>query len=251
MLVLMLLLLAGGGWYWSRTLPGTVATSAIPTGPGDVYVALGDSLAAGFIVSNPQHSYVPRIAQALRQHNPEIETRNFAVGGETSRSLLLRQLPQAIRFIEEQRAAGRRVSPITITIGGNDALPAANGLLEVRRRTIETIEANIGVALDQLITATTDRSGQRTADIAIMTYYNLFPGDPDDQQGVTYWANQLNAAIDRVARERGVAVADVAGAFDEGKIYRYTYIASGDIHANDAGHAVIAEEFLKALEYTP
>jgi hypothetical protein len=32
-------------------------------------------------------------------------------------------------------------------------------------------------------------------------------------------------------------------------VYRYTYLASGDVHANDAGHTVIAQQFLEALGY--
>jgi lysophospholipase L1-like esterase len=238
-------LLAAGGWYWTRS--DAAAQTYTQTGPGDVYVALGDSLAAGFIVSDPQAAYVARIAQALRQQSP-IEVRNFAVPGETSRSMLQRQLPQALEFIRQERAAGRRVSPITIDIGGNDAQAAERASQEVRRRTIDMIESNLNVALEQLVAATTE-DGERTADIAVMTYYNPYPGDPNDETSSAYWAAQLNQAITRAAEAHGVAVADVAGPFEGGNVYRYTYMASGDVHANDAGHAVIAEEFLKALGY--
>jgi lysophospholipase L1-like esterase len=238
-------LVIGSIWYGTRA---PAAEPYRPTGPGDVYVALGDSLAAGYTVSEPQEEFTARIAAAIRQEQP-IEVRNFAISGETSRSLLDRQLPEAIHFIEAQQEAGIRVSPITLTIGGNDALRVVDAPLDVRRRTVAAVEANIGTALDQLIAATTDPSSQRTADIAVMNYYNLFPGDPDDQSGPTYWANQFNAAIARAAATRGVAVADVASAFAGGNVYRYTYIATGDIHANPDGHALIAEQFLAALQY--
>ncbi len=233
-------------WYWTRS--GRAAGPYTPVRQGDVYVALGDSLAAGFVVSRPEDAYVARIAAALRREAP-IEVRNFAVLGETSASMLRHQLPQAVAYIKEQRAAGRRVSPITLDIGGNDGRAAEHRTVEERQRIIAAIEANIAEALDALIAATTTATGQRTADIAIMTYYNPYPGDPTDNSTLAYWSAQLNAAITRVAQARGVAVADVAGAFAGGKVYRYTYLASGDVHANSDGHALIAQRFWQALQY--
>jgi len=242
-------LLAGGGWYWSARSNATAAAQPYtPTGPGDIYVALGDSLAAGFIVSDRQAAYVAQITQALQQQNDAITVRNFGVPGETSASMLRRQLPQAIQFIETQRAAGKRVSPITLDIGGNDGNAVARASDETRRRALAAIEANIDTALAQLVEATTE-NGERTSDIAIMTYYNPFPGDVADQTTQAYWADQLNQVIEQVAERHGVAVADVATPFANGNVYRYTYLASGDVHANDAGHAIIAQQFLEALEY--
>lgn len=244
--VLIAVVLLGAGWYWGR--PGATARPYTPTGPGDVYVALGDSLAAGFVVSEPGEAYVARISAALQQQQP-IETRNFAVPGETSGSMLRAQLPEAIAFIKEQLAAGKRVSPITLDIGGNDAMGVQRSSAEERQRVIDAVERNIGTALDQLIAATSTQAGERTADIAIMTYYNPYPGDESDPFSNAYWSLRLNAAIERAAAQRGVAVADVASAFAGGNVYRYTYITSGDVHANPDGHRLIAERFLEALAY--
>jgi lysophospholipase L1-like esterase len=248
-LALLIICIGSGAWYLTQTTQQVTQPQAYaPLGQGDVYVALGDSLAAGFIVNQPADAYVAQIATALRGVAP-VEVRNFAVPGETSASFLRRQVPSAVKYIQEQRDAGKRVSPITLDIGGNDARAAERGTIEQRQQTIAAIEANIGTALDQLLAATKDNNGQRTADIAIMTYYNPFPGDPTDQRSPAYWSNKLNEAITRSASTRGVAVADVAGAFEGGKVYRYTYIASGDIHANSDGHRLIAERFLAALGY--
>lgn len=249
-LLIVLVAAAGIAFYARQWVSGASAQAQpySPTGPGDVYVALGDSLAAGFTVSQPQDAYVARIAATLRQTQP-IEVRNFAVPGETSASMLRRQLPQALEFIQEQRAAGKRVSPITIDIGGNDARSVQQASAAERQQAIEAIEANIGSALDQLIAATSSRLGQRSADIAIMTYYNPYPGDANDPAALAYWSAQLNTAIERAATARGVAVADVASAFAGGNVYRYTYITTGDIHANSEGHALIAERFMAALAY--
>lgn len=239
-------LVGAGAWYGVRTT--AAAAPYTPSGPGDTYVALGDSLAAGFTVDKPADAYVARVTSALQTAAP-IQVRNFAVPGETSASLLARQLPQALAFIKAQRAAGKRVSPITLDIGGNDGLAARRASNAERTQMIAAIERNLDTALSQLARATTTWNGRRTADIAIMTYYNPYPGDAADPATLAYWTAQLNAAIVRVAAKHGVAVADVAGAFAGGKVYRYTYITTGDIHANSDGHALIAERFLDALQY--
>lgn len=245
-MLLLLVLAAAGGVYVARS--AARGAEYAPTGPGDVYIALGDSLAAGFVVGAPEEAYVARVAAAIRARQP-IEVRNFSVPGETSASLLRRQLPAALEYIEEQRAAGRRVSPITLDIGGNDVLRARQLDDDARRELIAGIERNIGDTLDQLRDATSSLLGGREADIAIMTYYNPFLGDSADPQSDAYWSTQLNLAIQRAAAARGVAVADVASAFAGGNVYRYTYITSGDIHANADGHGLIAERFIEALGY--
>jgi lysophospholipase L1-like esterase len=200
------------------------------------------------VVGAPEEAYVARVAAAIGGAQP-IEVRNFAVPGETRSSLLRRQLPAALAYIKAQRAAGRRVSPITIDIGGNDLLRARPLDDAARRELIADIEHNIGTTLDRLRDATSTLLGGRESDIAIMTYYNPFLGDSADPASDAYWSKQLNQAIQRAAGARGVAVADVASAFAGGNVYRYTYITSGDIHANADGHGLIAERFLKALGY--
>jgi hypothetical protein len=87
------------------------------------------------------------------------------------------------------------------------------------------------------------------ADIVVMNYYNPYGGDPADDSSAAYWTAQLNLAIHRAASAHGVPVADVATAFDGGLVYRYTYIAAGDIHPNADGHALIADQFWRALAY--
>jgi lysophospholipase L1-like esterase len=76
-----------------------------------------------------------------------------------------------------------------------------------------------------------------------------YGGDPADRSSPAYWTVQLNEAIERVAASRGVPVSDVASEFGGGLAYRYTYITTGDIHANADGHRVIASQFWRALEY--
>jgi lysophospholipase L1-like esterase len=221
-----------------------------PAGAGETYLALGDSLAAGFTVGDPAEAYVARIHAALRRERPAIGIRNFAVPGETSSSFLRGQLPVALELIAAERAAGRRVSPITLDIGGNDARAAEPLDRAGRAEALRRVEENLGHALDALLEATRDSSGEPGADLVVMSYYNPFGGDPADDMSAAYWTNQLNLAIMRAASTRGVPVADVGGAFSGGLVYRYTYITAGDIHANADGHQIIAEQFWRALQYS-
>ena len=108
---------------------------------------------------------------------------------------------------------------------------------------------NLGRALDELLAATRDRSGRRTADLVVMNYYNPYGGDPADETSAAYWTARLNLAIANAAAARAVPVADVATAFGGGRVYRYTYMTTGDIHANADGHRVIAQQFWQALKY--
>lgn len=244
----MLVASTGAGFGLLR-LMNTRPAAYVPLGPGERYLALGDSLAAGFTVGDPGDAYVARLSTAIGKINPGTTVINLAVPGETSRSFRARQLPRALKLIAGEREAGRRVSPITIDIGGNDARAVERGDRATREATIQEVEQNLGYALDRLIAATRDRTGQRTADIVVMDYYNPYGGDPADPESPAYWVERLNAAIRRAATTRNIPVADVATAFGGGLAYRYTYITTGDIHANTAGHRVIAEQFWRALEY--
>src|SRR4051794_27427833 len=211
------------GFVWSRT--GHYAPYT-PLGPGDSYLALGDSLAAGFTVSDPSESYVGRLTTALQRTNPKLTVTNLAIPGETSGSLRAHQLRQAQDFIASEQAAGRRVSPITLDIGANDARAVQRGTRAQKQDALKHVETNLARTLDDLLAATRDRSGKRTADIAVMTYYNPFGGDATDQESPAYWALQLNQVITRVAAARSIPVADVATAFRGGLAFRYTYIIS-------------------------
>ena len=248
-IVLLLLVAASAAGFGVLWQVNARPSAYEPLGPGERYLALGDSLAAGFTVGDPAEAYVARLATAIDSMRPGTSVANLAVPGETSRSFRARQLPRALAYIAEERAAGRRVSPITIDIGGNDARAAERADQATREATIRDVEQNLGYALDRLLAATRDRAGRRTADIVVMDYYNPYGGDPADPESPAYWVEQLNDAIRRAATARNVPVASVATAFGGGLVYRYTYIVTGDIHANADGHRVIAEQFWHALAY--
>lgn len=239
-------LLVAGGVYWTQST--AAAKPYTPVGVGDVYLGLGDSLAAGFTAS-PGQGYVERIGAKLQANKPGLAMRNIAVAGETTNSFNSTQLPRALQFIKQQQAQGKRVSPITLDIGGNDARAAERRTAAEKRQMLERVGKNLGTALDQLLTATRDANGNRTADIAVMTYYNPWGGDPQDTTSNAYWSAELNRVIIATARARGIPIADVATPFDDGNAYVWTNIVKGDVHANNRGHEEIANQFWQALQY--
>lgn len=227
--------------WGGRAAPAPAYT---PRGPGAVYLALGDSLPWGASLSQPQTESFPALLQQRMGATVPIDLVNLAVPGETSASFVRGQLPRAVALLERERRAGRRVSPITLTIGGNDLRNAERGDQEQRRAAVAATQRNLGRIFAEL-----RRAAGHDADIAVMTYYNPYGGDPDDVASEAYWVAQLNAAIRVEAAPHGIVVADIYAPFSGGRAYSYTYILVGDLHATAQGHAVIAEQFWQALAY--
>jgi lysophospholipase L1-like esterase len=234
------LALALAGAAWGVRQPA----AAEPEGPGDIYLALGDSLAWGASLDDPAAQSYPALLHAAMAAEGPIELANLAFPGETSGSFVARQLPRALELIAAARREGRRVSPITLDIGGNDLRNVERASPDEREAAVAVARANIASALDALRAA-----AGPGADLAVMTYYNPYGGDASLEGGDAYWVERLNGAIREEATRRGVAVADVYPAFEGGRSYTHTFILSGDIHANAQGQALIAEIFREALGY--
>jgi lysophospholipase L1-like esterase len=235
------LLLAGIGgafWYSGRAL------AYAPHGPGDLYVALGDSLAWGARLDDQAAQSYPALIHTRLAASQPIRLANLAVPGETSASIMRGQLPRALALIRDARAKGQRVSPITLDIGGNDLRNVERAGPDVRAATVAAVGRNIAQIINDL-----RRAAGPDADIVVMTYYNPYGGDPAVQGGDAYWVVQLNAAISAAALPRGAAVADAYTPLSGGRAYTHTFILMGDIHANALGHRLLADAFLSALRY--
>ena len=238
-----LVLIAGGigGWLLFSNRPVAYA----PVGPGNTYLALGDSLAWGFRLADPDTESYPALLHARLQAADQTRTLvNISVPGATSSALRRQQLPRAISLIERERAAGRRVSPITIDIGGNDLRAAESADTARRDAAVAAVGANLSAILDALREATAG-----DADIVVMAYYNPYGGDANVPTSEAAWVMKLNNAIRAAAEPRGVAVADTYTPFEGGRAYALTNIVVGDIHANRQGHLVMADAFWSALQY--
>ncbi len=268
------------------TLPaGAAVPTATPVvGPGEIYLALGDSLPAGFeVVDDGQPGYPSQILTELRKLRPTITLENRGqatgtgvTGGETSTTFRAPggQLDQAVAFIQAQRAAGKVVSPVTLSIGGNDAVGVLlPGSTTTVSEALDLYRENLVYILDRLVTAMTE-NGVRTGDLIIQNYYNAYPGlattPPYDQllNGVNPDSDlpRFNQVIAEEAAARGIPVADVYTRF-LGSEALYTFVrrpyvdptlfltdpnafaADFDFHPRPLGHQAIATAFMAASTY--
>jgi lysophospholipase L1-like esterase len=251
--------------------PASAEPSQPPIGQ-PLYLALGDSLAAGVGASNPNlTAYVPQFYQLLRQQlacqpagTPSCRSltlRNLGVGGATSTTLIATQLPEAVAELQARngdRNPYNDVRVVTIDIGGNDVFGVVSAcsagpttecaaLIQAR---LQTFAANFTQILSELRAA----AGPDTVIIA-MTYYNPLPscrlaslapladavleGGP----GVTAGLNDL---IRSIAAAHGVLVAETYGQLGPDDL-----VGGNDcLHPNDAGYQIITEAFAAALPGT-
>jgi len=254
-----------------------------PVGPGDVYLALGDSLATGD--EEPANSadegnlpgYPVNLHTIMRRTLSISLTTGLAVSGETSASMRATggQLEQAVTYIGAQRAAGRRVSPVTLSVGGNDMVDTFLGQSpQTVTDTLVLYRANLEVILDTLLASLTV-NGQRTGDLLLMNYYNPYPGltivdfppviDLPPGQGpivTDVEVPRFNQIIVEEATERGIPVVDSFSAF-RGREASLTFVRfpynffdqanlrrNFDYHPRSDGHNVLALGFAEATGYT-
>jgi lysophospholipase L1-like esterase len=248
--------------------PASAEPSQPPIGR-PLYLALGDSLAAGVGASDPAVTgYVPQFYQLLRQElacqpagQPScgsLALRNLGVGGATSTTLLATQLPEAVAELQARNGDPNPyndVRVVTIDIGGNDVFgvvsscaagptPECGALIQAR---LQTFAVNFTQILAQLRAA----AGPDTVIIA-MTYYNPLPScrlaslaplaDAVLEGGLGV-AVGLNDLIRSIAAAHGVLVAETYGQLGPGELVG----GSDCLHPNDAGYQVITEAFAAAL----
>jgi lysophospholipase L1-like esterase len=273
----------------TAVLVSTISVAAAPgefQAPRKYYLALGDSLAFGFeqakftaelpnvTAASFDTGYVDDFAATIHSARPDVGVVNYGCPGETTSSYFagcawhaVFGLPLHDSYTSSQEAAALaflrahpgQVSPITIDLGGNDALglvsqchviPSciAQGLPGV----LQAVATNLSRTLADL------RAAAPRSEIIVMQYYNpLYVVAPDTDVLV----GQLNGVIAAASAPYGVRLADAFPVINQNPAFP-TEGASvcgltgmcfpppgGDIHANDAGYALIAEQFWAASGY--
>ena len=192
------------------------------------YMALGDSLAAGYGAVPATQGYVYLLYRSgVFDTVPNILLSNAGVIGATSQHVLDHQVAQACEAFQP--------TVVTLDVGGNDLVAIAGGADP--QQVFAVFTQNYAAILDTLQHCL--RAG--TA-IYVANLYNPFPGDPQ-AEAVTQTANDIIAAI---AGARGIPVADVFGAFDgrRGLLISERHGAEEfEIHPTNAGHRAIADAF--------
>ena len=264
-----------------------VAASGQFQAPRKYYLALGDSLAYGYqdakfqaefpnvAAASFDTGYVDGFAASIHVLRPDVGVVNFGCPGETTASYFeacawhaLKGLPLHDSYDSSQEAAALaflnahpdQVSPITIDLGANDALGLITDTCKLSSTCIaqrlpavlQSVAANLGRALADL------RAVAPRSEIIVMTYYNpLYVVDPATDSLV----GQLNGVISAAASPGGARVADAFPVINQNpslsseaaSVCAFTGMCfpppGGDIHANDAGYALIAGQFWAASGY--
>jgi lysophospholipase L1-like esterase len=238
------------------------------------YVALGDSLATGAqpapsgelnglnAANGTNRGYVDDLYAAERTKVPNLQLRNFGCGGESTQTMInggapfdvrcgyetRSQLDHVVAFLQAHRG---QLAFITVDIGANDLISGGG---------VPAIAANLPVILDRI----RDAAGPEVP-IVGMNYYDPFlaPLWFSTHDLAALQANvtndvALDGFFDTLYAAAGDPDADVLNAFSttdltiqpDGlplnveRICQWTWMCSvGNIHANDAGYAVIARAF--------
>lgn len=243
------------------------------------YLALGDSLAAGYqpgAGDDLAGGYVGHVLDAVQATSPKTRLVNLACSGETSVTLVAggrcdyelgSQLAQAVDFLEDH---GQLTRLVTIDIGANDVQRCVSRPTPTSGFVVD--EACIGRGMTDVATNLprvlgTLRALAPHARFVVLDYYNPFLAawlTGTEGQTVALQSSglqhALNAIIAGAAAGTGAGLADVSGAFHSddwtvvtapgigavprnvATICAWTWMCTrGDIHADDAGYAVLGQ----------
>lgn len=250
-LLLLALLLAATLAGGSPAGPAGGQAPPAPPPPGEVLLVLGDSLAVGVGATSPVQRGFAAVLQGWLTRLPParpIVLTNLGVAGETSASFIEGgQLARARAELEAAARDGRRVSPVVLSIGGNDLLAVERAEAAARRQALARFEGNLARILDDLDAGLTRADG-RTGALVLLTVYNPHGGAAGVAGSDAWWVEQFNGVLRAAAAARGLTLVD-AWALVAGHEAAWTHIGVGDVHPTNAGHAAIAGAIWRALGY--
>jgi len=239
--------------------------------PQSYYLALGDSMAYGFQPTKAKAppaavdtGYVDLFASRLRKLSPKLEVVNYGCPGESAQTFVRGgcdwlehggklhdrfrgpQLKAALSFL---RAHSGKVSPITVTLWGNDLpLPLSQNAKRAPS-SIRSFARRFSSILRQL------RAAAPNAEIIVSGAWNP-EADRLAQSEALY--RSVDAAIRRSAAASHARVANMFAALDgtgnakakSARLCALTFFCSkGDPHPTDAGYREMADAFMTASGY--
>jgi lysophospholipase L1-like esterase len=268
-------------------LPTSIAGAHSAYGGREFYVALGDSLAAGFQPGRgaTEKGYVDRLWKAYAERIDGLALRNFRCSGETSASMITgeaspcssggdSQLDAAVAFIENHPGT---IAFITVNIGMNDLFERCLGETgqfprSCVRRALPEVQGRLSDIFDALASA----AGSDVPILSMTNYdpllglWGVVPGGRVLARVSLRSIVAANEAFATTYEEAGVAVADVGGIFEiehwstvvvsgRGRVplnvaltCRWTWFCSrrffGDPHPDRTGYRRIAHAFSRELE---
>jgi lysophospholipase L1-like esterase len=282
--IVVLVLLSFGLPASSAASSSTVRPEPVPRPGTELYLALGDSLAAGYQPDpaiGPEHGYVALVHRALARDR-RLTLRNLGCNGATTTTLLSGGggcaydggVPQLVAAEGLLRRHRHRVRLITIDIGANDVtrcVTAGSVDLACALAALGTAADNLGTIARRL------RAAAPGMPIVGMTYYNPYhavwlrgpAGEAAARQSLQV-TTVLNQILTGVYTAAGIRVADVAGAFATADLTTTVPLPDGrvvpvavarvcawtwmcvpgrapDIHPTSVGYRVIADAFLSRV----
>jgi lysophospholipase L1-like esterase len=249
-------------------------TSARPVyrSPQSYYLALGDSIAYGFQPTKANAApaavdtgYVDLFASRLRKLSPKLDVVNYGCPGESAVTFARggcdwlkhggklhdqfrgSQLKAALSFL---RAHSGEVSPITVTLWGNDLpLPLSQNAKRAPSA-ITSFARRFSSILRQL------RVAAPNAEIIVTGAWNP---EADRLAESEELYRSVDAAIRRSATASRARIANMFKALDgpgnaraqRARLCALTfYCSKGDQHPTDAGYRAMADAFMTASGYT-
>jgi len=256
-----------------------VAVSTAAAGqpvPEHYYLSLGDSLAygmqpdkaaRGLPPSGFSTGYTDVVANRLRALNPKLEVVNYSCPGESTVTYVRghcewltegKKLHDPFPTTQEQAALAflrthkGEVSPITLTLWGNDIFPAfdtCRTLACIKTRAPKVLTAFIGRFAPIIARL---RAAAPDATIVVTGPWNF---DAPSLKVLAGLYGELDAAMRRAATAAGARFADVRPLFNpsvgtKARICAYSFICSADDpHPTDAGYRAYAKAILAAAGY--
>lgn len=220
----------------------------------DELVVLGDSIAAGYGIENPEDTY-----GYLVSYERDFMLSNYAVSGDTTTDLL--QLIEKNRQVKNHL---KTAETVVISIGGNDFLhlgyeSSITELAEIIssgkdskiiQNLLKTVKSNIRTIHESI------RELNPKEKIVLQTVYNPFLGQSDK---LTQLLNQLVELFrqdyidiynDEADTDANMVIADVEKCFREyyEKTKNTSLVQSDFIHPSVKGHRMIADQVEIAMD---
>jgi len=212
--------------------------------PG-LYVALGDSIAAGVGSSLPRERSYPALVHDWLEalNGTTLPYVNLGTPGETASSFVAgEQLANFQAEVERAEDAGIPVAAVTVSLGGNELLEERSSGLNDRQAALDEFGGSLARALDAI-------RGAVGPDVPVVltTYYDVSEGDPTQMFTDAWWIGQFNQAIRDGAEQIGAQVAELEPIFDGhlSELTRYPV----DVHPTNQGFRAIAKAVWSALDF--
>lgn len=161
----------------------------------------------------------------------QIRVTNMGISGNTSRDLLSRWQTDVIDLKPDW---------VTILIGIND----------IWRKFDRPKQKEIHVPIEEYkenVKSMIERTKEAGSKVVLMTPFYLEPNKEDAMRAMS---DQYGQICIELAREYGLILVDLQSRFNEFMVNNYPAVLSPDrVHPNTVGHMMIANEFLKAVDY--